>query len=119
MEYLAINGVDFSPLVSSLKVGLETLVSQDSGRNANGDTVLDIVNKKYKIYVGLKYTTQEEMERFLTAIEDYVVEVSFLNPKTNSLTTIIAYTGTPEPEYFTIQPGKVICKAMELNFIEL
>lgn len=119
MEYLMINGQDFSPLVASLKVGHETLVSEDSGRNANGDTVLDVVNQKYKIYVGLNYTTAEEMSGFLTAIEDYVVEVTFLNPITQDYTSIVAYTGTPEPEYFTIQEDKVLCKAMELNFIEL
>ena len=34
------------------------------------------------------------MQTFLNAIKDYVVEVSFLNPKTKELTTITAYTGT-------------------------
>ena len=46
MSYLIINGVDVSDLVKGLKVGYETLVSDDSGRNAAGDTVLDIVNRK-------------------------------------------------------------------------
>lgn len=119
MEYLKINGKDFSSLVNSLKVGYETLVSEDSGRNANGDTVLDIINKKYKIYVGLKYTTQDEMNEFLSAISDYVVQVSFLNPRTKAFSSITAYTGTPEPEYFTITGNRVLCKPMELNFIEL
>ena len=119
MAYLKINGHDFSPIVASLKVGYETLVAENSGRNANGDTVLDVVNKKHKIYVGLKYTTQEEMSEFLLAIQDFVVEVSFLDPKYKTFSTITAYTGTPEPDYFTIQDGRVLCKAMNLNFIEL
>ena len=59
------------------------------------------------------------MQSFLAAIADYIVEVTFLNPKTQQLTTITAYTGTPEPEYFTIQTGKVLCKPLTLNFIEL
>ena len=49
MSYLIINGIDVSDLVKGLKVGYETLVSEDSGRNAAGDTVLDIVNKKVKL----------------------------------------------------------------------
>lgn len=118
MSYFKINNKDFSHLVNSLKVGYETLVSENSGRNANGDTVIDVVNRKYKVYVGLRHTFDTEMKAFLDAIADYVVEVTFLNPKTNSLTTITAYTGTPEPDYYTIS-GETIYKPLTLNFIEL
>lgn len=117
--YFKINGTDYSDLVSGLKVGYETLVSDESGRNAAGDTVIDVINKKLKAYVTLRYTTEEEMADFLNAIGDYVVEATFRNPKTNQLHTITAYTGTPEPEYYTIQPTRVIYKPMSINFIEL
>lgn len=117
--YFKINNIDFSHLVSGLKIGYETLVSENSGRNANGDTVIDVVNTKRKVYTTLRHTTHEEMSEFLTAIQDYVVEVSFRNPTTGSLYTITAYTGTPEPEYYTIQSDMVIYKPMSLNFIEL
>lgn len=119
MAYLKINGIDISSLVSGLKVGFETLVSDNSGRNAAGDTVIDVINKKAKVYVNLRHTTQDEMQEFLAAIQDYVVEVTFLNPKTNKLTTITAYTGTPEPEYYTIQDGFIVYKPLSLNFVEL
>lgn len=119
MNYLTINGIDFSSLVSGLKIGHETLVSDQSGRNAAGNTVIDIINQKYKVYVTLRHTTQDEMQRFLAAIADYVVSVTFLNPRTKAPTTISAYTGTPEPEYYTIQDNTVIYKPMNLNFIEL
>lgn len=119
MAYLKINNIDFSSLVSGLKVGRETLVSDQSGRNAAGNTVIDVINKKYKIYVTLRHTTNAEMKRFLSAIDGYVVNISFLNPITNAETTVQAYTGTPEPEYYTIQPNNVIYKPLSLNFIEL
>jgi hypothetical protein len=117
--YFKINGKDFSDLVSGLKVGYETLVSSGSGRNANGDTVIDVINRKHKVYVTFRHTFSEEMKGLLAAIADYVVEVTFLNPKTKALTTITAYTGTPEPEYYTIQADKTIYKPLALNFIEL
>lgn len=117
--YFKINNIDFSELVSGLKIGHETLVSDNSGRNAAGDTVIDVINKKYKVYVTLRHTTDAEMQSFLDAIKDYVVNVSFLNPQTKALTTINAYTGTPEPEYYTIQPTTILYKPMSLNFIEL
>ena len=119
MAYLKVNGYDASSLVSGLKIGFETLVSDDSGRNAAGDTVIDVINHKAKVYVTLRHTTDAEMQEFLGSIEDYVVEVSFRNPKSGELTTITAYTGTPEPEYYTIQSDMVIYKPMQLNFIEL
>ena len=118
-NYFKVNNKDFSHLVSGLKVGYETLVSDNSGRNAAGDTFIDVINKKVKLYVNFRHTTGEEMEEFLEAIKDYVVEASFLNPQTGSFSTITAYTGTPEPEYYTIQPTHTIYKPMSLNFIEL
>lgn len=117
--YFKINDTDFSNLVSGLKVGFETLVSDNSGRNANGDTVIDVINTKRKVYVSFRHMTNAEMSELLAAINDYVVNVSFLNPKTNALMTITAYTGTPEPDYYTIQGNLVVFKPMSLNFIEL
>lgn len=119
MQYLVINNQDFSHLVSGLKVGYETLVSDKSGRNASGDTVIDIINRKIKVYVTLRHTTDSEMQSFLNAIKDYVVTIKFLNPKTKALASISAYTGTPEPEYYTAQTQTVIFKPLSLNFIEL
>ena len=116
--YFKINNQDFSHLVNSLKVGYETLVSDNSGRNANGDTVIDVINKKIKVYVGLRHTTNIEMKSFLDAIANYVVEISFLDPVTQEFKTITTYTGTPEPEYYTIS-DKTIFKPLSLNFIEL
>ena len=49
MSYLIIENTDVSDLVKSLKVGYETLVSENSGRNANGDTVVDVINKKVPV----------------------------------------------------------------------
>lgn len=116
--YFTINGEDFSHIVSGLKIGFETLVSENSGRNANGDTVVDVINRKTKVYVTFRHTTNAEMKELLSAIGDYVVTVAFLNPKNGALKTITAYTGTPEPEYYTIS-DKTIYKPMALNFIEL
>jgi hypothetical protein len=117
--YFRINNTDFSGLVSGLKVGYETLVSDNSGRNANGDTVIDIVNTKRKVYVTFRHMTSTEMSGLLNALKDFVVNVDFRNPETGALMTISAYIGTPEPEYYTIQDKMVVFKPMNLNFIEL
>ena len=117
--YFKINNNDFSHLVSGMKVGYEVLVSDNSGRNAAGNTVIDVINRKVKVYLTLRHTTDQEMKEFLSAVSDYVVNITVLNPETQALTTFQTYIGTPEPEYYTIQPNNVIYKPMTLNFIEL
>ena len=119
MSYLLINGTDVSGLVKSMKIGYETLVADTSGRNANGDTVIDIVNRKAKVYVTFRAMLASDMSRLLTAIQDYVVNVTYRDAKTNSSKTITCYTGTPEPDYYFILENRVMYKEMALNFIEL
>lgn len=117
--YLTINNKDFSSLVSGMKVGYETLVSDNSGRNAAGNIFLDVINRKTKIYLTLRHTTDVEMKGFLEAIKSYSVTVTYLNPETKTLTTINAYTGTPEPEYYCIHTDGAIYKPLSINLIEL
>ena len=117
--YFKINGADLSSYVSGMKIGYETLVSDNSGRNAAGDTVIDVINKKRKIYITFRHTTDSEMYRILNATNSYVVEVEYLDAKTHIMQKMQAYTGTPEPEYYTIQGTHIIYKPMNLNFIEL
>ena len=118
MSYLKINDTDISHYVKGLKIGYETLLAENSGRNANGDTVIDIVNKKVKVYGTFRPMFDYEMAEFMNLIKDFVVNVSFRDPRTNQLTTIQCYTGTPEPEYYHIG-NQVIYKDFSLNFIEL
>jgi hypothetical protein len=119
MSYLKINGTDVSHLVSGLKIGYETLVAENSGRNANGDTVLDVINHKIKVYVTFRPMDDLEMKLLLSTFENYVVSVTFRDSKTNADKTITCYTGTPEPEYYFILEDRVFYKSFNLNFIEL
>lgn len=119
MSYLSINGTDVSHLVKGLKVGYETLVSEDSGRNANGDTVLDIINRKVKLYVTFRPMDGRDMSTLLSSIGPYVVDVSYRDSKTNTIKTINCYHGTPEPEYYWILNDQVLYKEFGFNFIEL
>ena len=116
---LRINGTDVSDLVKSLKVGYETLVSENSGRNANGDTVIDVINKKVKLYVVFRAMESADMARLLATLENYVIDVSYRDVKTNSTKTITCYTGTPEPDYYFIHDNRVLYKELNLNFIQL
>lgn len=119
MSYLKLNNTDVSHLVKGLKNGYETLVADNSGRNANGDTVLDIVNKKIKVYATFRPMDDTEMKTLLNAIENYVIPVQFRDSKTNQLKTITCYCGTPNVEYYWILDRQVLYKEFQLNFIEM
>lgn len=119
MTNFKINGTDYSHLVMHMRVGYETLVSDESGRNAKGNTVIDVVNRKRKVYVTFRPMDETEMKALLTAISNFVVTINVLNPKTNSMQNIEVYTGTPEPEYYWTHTNKKLFKPMDLNFIEL
>lgn len=119
MSNLIINGTDVSRLVKGLRVGYETLVSEDSGRNAAGDTVLDIINRKVKLYVTFRPMDGSEMSSLLSAMGPYVINVSYRDPKTNASGTINCYHGTPEPEYYWTLGNMVLYKEFQVNFIEM
>lgn len=120
MTYFKIGDTDFSNLVSGMRCGFEVLLSENSGRNASGNIVVDIVNRKDKIYLTTKYLTEDEMFSFLSAISSFVVKISYYNPRTKTIKNDVeCYIGTPEPEFYTLQDNKVIYKPLQLNFIEL
>lgn len=119
MSYLRINGTDVSHLVKGLKIGYETLVAENSGRNANGDTVLDVINHKVKIYVTFRPMDDYDMKKLLATFENYVIPVTYRDSKTGAEKTVTCYTGTPEPEYYWILGDTVLYREFQLNFIEL
>ena len=116
---LTINEVDYTRLVSKLKIEFNVLVSEDSGRNALGDTTVDIINRKAKINATFRPMDEDAMSALLNAVEPYVLTVRFRDPHTKSLKTITAYTSVPSPEYMWNLENNTYMYSMSLNFIEL
>lgn len=118
MAYFKIGDIDFSSYVSGLKV--KTNSNYTAQQNAAGDTVVDYINKKRTIEVEIVTIDDVTMLELQQAIDAFNVSISFMNPKTNVLeenvNTIIPSDDT---EYYTIQNGKVLFKAMSLKFTEL
>lgn len=118
MSYFKINDIDFSKYVNELNV--ETNVNYNSQTNAAGDSVVDYINKKRTIEVGIIPLDDAAMAELQAAIDAFNVSISFRNPLTNTLESgvncIIPSFGV---EYYTIQVNKVSYKAFSLSFIEL
>lgn len=118
MAYFKINDVDYSHLVNKLQINKKTVYN--SLTNAAGNTVVDYINTKREIEVGIIALDANVLQQLLAAISSFNVYITFLNPETNNtenrISVIIPETNI---EYYTIQANKVSVKAFTLKFIEL
>jgi hypothetical protein len=117
MAYFKINNVDYSKHVNELKVGNSAIYNAQT--NAAGDTVVDYINSKRVVEVGIIPLDSSTMASLQAAINAFNVSISFLNPQTNQLETINSIIPKDNVEYYTIQANKVMFKAFTLKFEEL
>ena len=118
MAYFKINGVDYSMYVNELKV--QKAVNYNAQQNAAGDTVVDYINSKRSIEVGIIALDNSVMPQILNAVDAFNVSISFRNPQTDALEeNINCIIPSTEVEYYTIQTDKVMYNGMNLTFTEL
>lgn len=118
MAYFMINGADYSPFVNSLSV--ETANNYTAQTNAAGNSVVDYINRKRTITVGIIPLTDADMLRVQQAIDKFSVSITFRNPRTNALEENVAcIIPSDEVEYYTIRTDKVMYNAITLTFTEL
>lgn len=118
MSYLKINNVDFSHCVNKLDINRKA--NYNAQMNAAGNTVVDYINSKREIVVGIIPLDDAEMKTLQAAIESVVVSISFINPMTNLLEeNVLCILPENAVSYYTIQAGKIMFNAFELTFTEL
>ena len=118
MTYFKINDKDFSMYVNSLKVN--KAINYNAQTNAAGDTVIDYINSKRSIEVGIIALDSSVMPQILEETDKFNVAISFRNPKTNALEeNINCIIPATEIEYYTIQNNKVMYNGLTLTFTEL
>lgn len=118
MAYFKIDGTDFSMNVNSLKIGNEA--NYHAQTNAAGNTVVDFINRKRTIEVGIIPLDSDAMASLLTALDSFDVYISFRNPETGVLEeNVYCIAPSSNVEYYTIQVNKVMYKAFTIKFIEL
>ena len=116
--YFKIGETDYSMYVNELKVDKEANYSAQT--NAAGNTVVDYINHKRTITVGIIPLDNAVMMRLLTALDAFSVSISFRNPQTGALEENVAcIIPRSNIEYYTIQAEKVLYNAFQLEFIEL
>lgn len=117
MTYFKIGSTDFSQYVSSLHV--KTKHIYNSQTNARGNMVVDYINSKRTIEVGIIPLDDTEMATLLAAIANIGVSISYRNPQTNLLEeNVLCIIPENDIDYYTIQSNKVMYKALKLKFTE-
>ena len=119
MIALKIGETDVGHMIAAMKVSYNVLLSEDSGRNARGDNVVDVINRKAKVDCTFRPLTQSEMSTLLAAVEPYVFGITYLDSKSGALKTIQVYISTPVPDYYRIIDNQVLYNPMQLSFIEM
>lgn len=118
MAYLKLGSVDFSSYCSSLQVN--KTANYNAQTNAAGNTVVDFINHKRTIEVGIIPLDSATMSTLQNIIGAFNIRISFRNPGTGQLETNVNVI-IPESnvEYYTIQANKVLFNAFRLKFVEL
>lgn len=118
MAYFKIDNKDFSQYVNELKV--QRKANYNAQTNAAGNTVVDYINHKRTITVGIIPVDDEAMIDLQSVIGNLAVSISYRDPVTGALAENV-YCILPDNnvEYYTIQTDKVMYKAFTLKFIEL
>lgn len=116
--YFMIEGYDFSNIVNELKINKE--FKYNSQTNAAGNTVVDLINSKRTIEVGIIPLSGEDMQMLQAYIDNFQVNISFANPVTGVIEDYVScIIPSNDVDYYTIQADKVMTKAMKLKFTEL
>lgn len=118
MSYFKIGENDYSAYVNELKV--KDSMTYRAQTNAAGNTVVDNMNAKREVEVGIIPLDNSVMKNLLTDVHQFEVLLSFRNPRTDELEeNVKCIIPTHEVEYYTIRVNKVSYKAFKLTFVEL
>lgn len=115
--YFKIGNNDYSMFVNSLKVSTNT--NYNGQTNAAGNTVVDLINKKRTIEVGIIPLNDVIMKQLKADIAKFNVNISYLDPDTGLLGVANCIIPSNEVEYYTVQADRVLFNAFSLTFEEL
>jgi hypothetical protein len=120
MSYIAINGYELPPPKRGVRPVVTTVV--DAGRNANGAVVGQRVGRdQYKIdALEWPWLSAEQWSRILSILSQFFVYVTFIDPVSNSPTTIKMYCGdrTAEPYWVDGRGNPTYYRNCKVNLID-
>lgn len=116
MSYLSVNGV----VLKTPKKFIASLedIDSDSGRNANGDMIRDVITSKRKLDLEWGPLTDSEISTILKAIKEPFFQATYPDPEEGMIVTKTFYAGSKSTPTYSWHPTLPKWEGLSVNFIE-
>ena len=116
--HFQVNGTEY--LAKSIKVDLESLASEDSGRTDDGVMHINWVLKKIrKVEIQVAPSTTANIAPLLSAVQGQTYSLTYFDPLANAEKTITAYTSTSSSELYSGVLYNGLWQGTQFNAIEV
>ena len=116
--HFKVNGTEY--VAKSIKVDLESLASEDSGRTDDGVMHINWVLKKIrKVEIQVAPSTTANIAPLLSAVQGQTYSLTYFDPLANAEKTITAYTSTSSSELYSGVLYNGLWQGTSFNAIEL
>ena len=116
--HFQVNGTEY--LAKSIKVDLESLASEDSGRTDDGVMHINWVLKKIrKVFIEMPPSITTDIAPLLSAVQGQTYSLTYFDPLDNAEKTITAYTSTSSSELYSGVLYNGLWQGTQFNAIEV
>ena len=116
--HFKVNGTEY--VAKSIKVDLESLASEDSGRTDDGVMHINWVLKKIrKVFIEMPPSTTADIAPLLSAVQGQTYSLTYFDPLDNAEKTITAYTSKGSSSLYSGVLYNGLWQGTQFNAIEL
>ena len=116
--HFQVNGTEY--LAKSIKVDLESLASEDSGRTDDGVMHINWILKKIrKVFIEMPPSTTADIAPLLSAVQGQTYSLTYFDPLDNAEKTITAYTSKGSSSLYSGVLYNGLWQGTQFNAIEV
>ena len=116
--HFKVNGTEY--VAKSIKVDLESLASEDSGRTDDGVMHINWVLKKIrKVFIEMPPSTTADIAPLLSAVQGQTYSLTYFDPLDNAEKTITAYTSKGSSSLYSGVLYNGLWQGTQFNAIEV
>ena len=116
--HFKVNGTEY--LAKSIKVDLESLASEDSGRTDDGVMHINWILKKIrKVQIELPPSTADVFAPLLAAVQGQTYSLTYFDPLDNAEKTITAYTSKGSSSLYSGVLYNGLWQGIQFNAIQV
>ena len=116
--HFKVNGTEY--LAKSIKVELESLASEDSGRTDDGVMHINwILRKIRKVFIEMPPSTTANIAPLLAAVQGQTYSLTYFDPLANAEKTITAYTSKGSSSLYSGVLYNGLWQGTQFNAIEV